>query len=127
MSDLEQFSLAVAAKRGVTGVAFDKLRRRSPLTTGQWSQILGLSQQTLGRYRREGRRFDVAHSDKILQIELLVRRGSDVFGDQEIFFEWLQTPNAIFKGRKPLDLMDSSFGINLLLLELGRIEHGIFA
>jgi uncharacterized protein (DUF2384 family) len=40
---------------------------------------------------------------------------------------WIRTPSIIFKGNTPLSLLDTSFGFDMVLTELGRIEHGIFA
>ena len=127
MSEQEQFSLIEAAKRGVSGRVFGKLSRQSPLSAADWAGLLGLSPQTLERYKREGKRFDVVHSDKILQLNLLIKRGAEVFGDPQRFYNWLQYPNPALGNAIPLELAVSAFGVNLLLTELGRIEHGIFA
>ena len=127
MSDIEQFSLIATAKRGIPGRVFNKLSRESPLSLTDWSNLLGLSRQTIERYKREGRRFDVMHSDRILQLDVLLKRGREVFGDRDRFYEWLRYANPALGGVVPLDLAVSSFGVNLLMNELGRIEHGIFA
>ena len=71
--------------------------------------------------------FDTLQSEKILQIEMLYARGEEVFGDSEHFLIWLQTENLALGKIKPQDILDSGFGISLLMDELTRIEHGVLA
>ena len=71
--------------------------------------------------------FDVLQSEKILQIEMLYKRGEDVFGSSENFLIWLQSENIALGKTKPQDLLGSVFGISLLMDELTRIEHGVLA
>ena len=40
---------------------------------------------------------------------------------------WLNTLNVALGGIKPKDVLDSAFGIEWLMDELGRIEHGVLA
>jgi len=58
---------------------------------------------------------------------LLVRKGEEVFGDKSKFDAWLNATNVSLGNVVPKNLLDSSFGINLLKDELIRIEYGVFA
>jgi putative toxin-antitoxin system antitoxin component (TIGR02293 family) len=58
---------------------------------------------------------------------MLYYYGIEVFGGQERFNTWLTTKNTALGGIKPKDLLDSSFGIQMLKDELTRIEHGVLA
>ena len=58
---------------------------------------------------------------------MLNKYGIEVFDDQDKFNVWLLTKNVALGGIKPKDLLDSSFGIQLLKDELTRIEHGVLA
>ena len=66
-------------------------------------------------------------SERILQIEILYSKGEVVFGDRENFTKWLETNNLALGDILPLDLLKTSFGIQLLIDELIRIEHGVLA
>ena len=123
----EQLALAERAERGISGSAFQKIRRSSPFDDKDWALLLGLSPHALKRFQEKGTRFDVVHSDKILLLDQLNRRGIEVFGAKGPFYDWLQYPNRALDGRRPRNLAVSAFGISLILEELGRIEHGIFA
>jgi putative toxin-antitoxin system antitoxin component (TIGR02293 family) len=48
-----------------------------------------------------------------------------VFGDKDRFLAWANQPSKALAGKKPLELLGSRFGIDLVLDELGRMEHGV--
>ncbi len=58
---------------------------------------------------------------------MLNKYGIEVFGKQDNFNVWLNTKNIALGGIKPKELLDSSFGIQILKDELTRIEQGILA
>jgi putative toxin-antitoxin system antitoxin component (TIGR02293 family) len=69
--------------------------------------------------------FNPPVTEKILEIEEVYRTGIDVFGDS--FHQWMDTQNIALGGVAPKALLNNSFGIRLLLDEIGRIEHGVLA
>ena len=58
---------------------------------------------------------------------MLHSRGAEVFGDMENFSIWLHSENVGLGNIIPKNLLKTTFGIQLLMDELGRIEHGILA
>jgi putative toxin-antitoxin system antitoxin component (TIGR02293 family) len=52
--------------------------------------------------------------------------GLDVFGDMKKFKLWLETPNFSLGDLKPMDLLKDSYGKELVISELTRINYGIF-
>jgi putative toxin-antitoxin system antitoxin component (TIGR02293 family) len=112
-------------RKGIAYSSFINAVRNVPLTLKEWSEILDLSERTLQRYKKEKRAFDTLQSEKIVQVTLLAKYGREVFGDEKKFNSWLDTENMSIGKVKPKDLLDSSFGIDLLKDELTRIEHGI--
>ncbi len=77
--------------------------------------------------KKEGKSFDAGSSGKIIEITLLYNYGMEVFGNKEKFNNWLETKNLALGGVKPKELLDNTFGINLLKDELTRIEYGVLA
>ena len=114
-------------RKGIAYSSFSNAIKNVPLTLKEWSGILDLSERTLQRYKKEKRAFDTLQSEKIVQVTLLARYGREVFGDEKKFNSWLNTENISIGKARPKDLLDSSFGIDLLKDELTRIEHGILA
>ncbi len=51
--------------------------------------------------------------------------GLDVFEDMEKFKRWLETPNFSLGNLKPIELLKDSYGKELVMGELTRINYGI--
>ena len=52
--------------------------------------------------------------------------GLRVFGDNDKFKLWLDTPNFALGQMKPIELLKDSYGKELVIGELTRIQYGIF-
>lgn len=120
-------SLIHTVRQGISFSAFMGLVNKSPFNVSEWSSFLHLSERTMQRYKKEEKKFDPIHSEKILEITLLYKKGVEVFGDAERFNAWLNATNIALGNVKPKDLLDNTFGISLLKDEIGRIEHGVLA
>ena len=58
---------------------------------------------------------------------MLYIKGLEVFGDTDKFDIWLESKNIALGGKRPKNLLDNTFGVNLIKDELTRIEHGVLA
>ncbi|HEY4326595.1 MAG TPA: antitoxin Xre/MbcA/ParS toxin-binding domain-containing protein [Mucilaginibacter sp.] len=125
--DDDEINLANRVREGVSFNYFTRLSDQIHLGLQEWADYLHLSERTMQRYKKEGKTFDPIYSEKIIIIELLYRKGIDVFGIADNFYTWMDTKSVALGGIKPKDLLDTSFGITMVYNELGRIEHGIFA
>jgi putative toxin-antitoxin system antitoxin component (TIGR02293 family) len=114
-------------RKGIPFNTFNKIAEASPFGLDEWSGFLHLSERTIQRYKKEKKAFDPIHSEKILEITLLFNKGIAVFGEEAKFNTWLNSNNIALGNIKPKELLDSTFGINLLRDELTRIEYGILA
>lgn len=106
---------------------FKKIADKVPFTLQEWSQILHISERTLQRYAKANSNFPFSVVDRILQIDKVIKRGIEVFGSLDKFISWLKSDPYMLEGRLSLQSLRSIEGINLLLTQLGRIEHGLFA
>lgn len=127
LDDKSVYSLINAIKEGIQFSFFEKLAKKIPFTLREWSSYLHLSERSLQRYKKDKGTFNPVTSEKIIEIAMLNKYGMKVFGDQQKFNTWLSSKNLALGGVSPKDLLDSSFGIQLLKDELTRIEHGILA
>lgn len=121
------FHLINQSRKGISYNEFEKLTSRFAISNSEWSKLLHISERTMQRYRKEKRKFDTVHSEKILQLVLLFNQGELLFGNKESFTLWLKSPLVALGKVKPLSLLDSSFGIDIVKDELSRIEHGVLA
>jgi putative toxin-antitoxin system antitoxin component (TIGR02293 family) len=58
-------------------------------------------------------------------MEEVTNVGLSVFGDGERLKQWLETPSLALGGQKPIELLKDSYGKELVLSELTRINYGI--
>ncbi|MEE9465533.1 MAG: antitoxin Xre/MbcA/ParS toxin-binding domain-containing protein, partial [Candidatus Neomarinimicrobiota bacterium] len=94
------------------------------LSMKEMARLLPVTERTLQRYGAQ-QHLSAAVSEQALQIAQVVATGSELFEDREKFLAWLSMPAVPLGGEKPLALLRSRFGIELVLDELGRIAHGI--
>jgi putative toxin-antitoxin system antitoxin component (TIGR02293 family) len=106
---------------------FKKIADKVDFTQKEWSDILHISERTLQRYAHDNGFFNTGVIDRILQINKVFERGKEVFGSYERFNLWLRDNPYMLEGRLSIHSLASFEGINLVLTQIGRIEHGIFA
>lgn len=106
---------------------FKKISDNVPFTLQEWSDILHISERTLQRYAKANSCFPFSVTDRVLQIDKVIKRGIHVFGSMEKFISWLRENPYMLEGRLSLQSLRSIEGVNLVFTQLGRIEHGILA
>lgn len=105
---------------------FQKIASKVDFTQKEWADILHISERTLQRYARDNGSFSSGVIDRIYQINKVFQRGKEVFGSFQKFNFWLRNDPYMLEGRLSLHSLASIEGINNVLIQLGRIEHGIF-
>lgn len=106
---------------------FKKIASKVDFTQKEWSDILHISERTLQRYAKENTVFSFSVTDRILQVNKVFERGLEVFGSYAKFNLWLRGDPYMLEGQLSLHSLASIDGINNVLTQLGRIEHGILA
>ena len=123
----DKLLVAKAVKKGVPTVLFSEIKSNSPFNDIQWSAFLDINIRTLQRYRKEGSHvFKQIQSEKIFELAEVVNLGNEVFDSPEDFTIWLNTPSVALGKTKPIDLLDTSYGKDIIMAELNRIEYGVF-
>lgn len=121
-----QLDLIDLSKRGISKRSLAHLAEFMCFSMRQMAELLPVTDRTIQRYSPEDH-FNPTVSEHILQIAEVAARGSDVFGDMNRFLSWMNHPNKALGDRIPNSLLSSRFGLEMVLDELGRIEHGVFA
>ena len=112
--------------KGVTKDALLRLATYLNLSLSQIATLLPITERTIQRYSRK-QRFNRVVSEQVLQIAEVAARGGEVFGDREKLLSWMNTPSTALGNRAPASLLGSRFGTEMVLDELGRVEHGIIS
>jgi len=124
---LDTVELLKLSRKGITIGLFEEIVKSSSYTLKEWSKFLHLTERTIQRYKKEKRKFEPLQSERIIEITKLNFKGKEVFGSKVNFEEWMNSKIIALGNVRPIELLDSSFGIDLIMDELGRIEHGILA
>lgn len=113
-------------RSGIPYSLFDLIRNFAPFSENDWAKFLGISTKSLHRYKSsEDHYFKPIHSEKIIEIAEVTKTGLDVFGDMDKFRLWLNTPNFALGNVTPTELLKDSYGKEMVISELTRINHGI--
>lgn len=113
-------------REGVPKEAMNNLMQKTGITNLEMAGITHTSDRTLRRYESKDR-LPQEQSERVIELARLYSKGSEVFGSLEYFKEWMNTRLIPLGDKKPKEFLDTSMGIELLMKELGRIEHGVFA
>jgi putative toxin-antitoxin system antitoxin component (TIGR02293 family) len=120
--------LVHAIRYGLPYQLFIKIKELTPFSEDDWVEYLSISKKTLQRYSSdENHLFKSIHTEKIIEIAEVTILGNEVFDSTEQFYLWLITPSHALGNLKPLELLKDSYGKEMVMAELNRIEHVIFA
>lgn len=91
------------------------------------AELLDVSYKTVTRYQKEDKKFSPLQSEYILKTIVLFHKGVKVFGNTDSFNRWLDKPAYGLGNLIPRNVITTITGINFVLDELNRIEHGDLA
>ncbi len=116
-----------AIRQGFPYKLFNFIKKLTPFTEEDWASYLNLSVKSLQRYKKEEEYlFKPIHTEKIIELAEVTNFGNQVFDSNDQFYEWLNTPSFALGNLKPAELLNDSYGKELVMAELNRIEQGIF-
>ena len=116
--------LILLSNHGVTKDALLNLTRYLRFSVNQIAELLPISGRTIQRYSRK-KHFNRPVSEQILQLAEVAAKGGQVFEDKDNFLSWMKQSNVALGGKSPQSLLSTRFGTQMVLDELGRIEHGV--
>ena len=106
---------------------FKKIAGKTPFTQAEWASILHVSERTLQRYAKNNGSFAPINAERALQIDKVIKEGKLTFGKVENFYNWLKREPYMLGGNLSFDALYSANGIERVLTQLHRIQHGLFA
>ena len=66
-------------------------------------------------------------SERIYELARLFGLGYEVFDSKEDFKKWLMTPSRAIGNKIPFELLDSSFGFEMVENEIIRIQYNVYS
>ncbi len=123
-----RMALVQAIRQGIPTELFLSIGKSTPFSDSDWSEFLNISQKSLQRYKKDKAHvFKTIHSEKIIELAEVTSLGKEVFDNTEQFYLWLSTPSFALGNMKPFELLKDSYGKELVMNELNRIDQGVFA
>lgn len=68
----------------------------------------------------------LSRRDYRAQVARIVAGAAVIFGSQALFEWWLVNPAMTLNRQRPIDLLETSSGVDILSDHLTRIEHGVY-
>lgn len=113
-------------KGGLSSSSIKDLLSISGSTRLDIARKLDLTEPTLRKHLSVVKGLSTSLSEHVLFLLELYDKGIDTFGSVQEFKNWLPQHN-IGLDAIPNDLLDSITGINMVMNELNRIDHGVLA
>jgi putative toxin-antitoxin system antitoxin component (TIGR02293 family) len=97
------------------------------LDNDQICKVIGASERTLQRAAEKAKPLDTNVSDRAIRLASVTSQAIDVLGSQEAAERWLSSPALGLDGRKPIDLLQSTEGTDLVKTLLTRMDYDVYA
>ena len=120
-----EMELIHLSRTGLPKTAFTNLAQQLRISMEALSSLLHISHRTFQR-KSDTDVLGVHVSEQALVISEVVAKAEEVLGTEELSQKWIHSEIAALNFKKPIDLLDTSFGARLILKTLGRLEHGIY-
>lgn len=124
---LEAHRLLLAGLPASTLSAFVEQTRSRFVSVSELEGALGMSTRTLQRRRKgRGAALTAEQSSRLWKLAEILARAEEVFGGEEATNEWLAKPAMALEQQRPIALLATSAGIELIEDLLARIEGGVY-
>jgi putative toxin-antitoxin system antitoxin component (TIGR02293 family) len=83
--------------------------------------------RTLTHRLKKHQRLSVEESNRIARVARIYAQAAETFGDPDQAARWLRKPMRQFRGRTPMEMLETELGSHQVEALLGRISHGLAA
>lgn len=123
----DKMLIVKSIRSGIPYTLFKQIKEITPFTENDWATFLDISTKSLQRYKKESDYvFKPIHSEKIIELAEVTNLGKAIFDSTEQFYTWLNSSSLALGNIKPIELLKDSYGKEIVINELNRIDQGIF-
>jgi len=122
----DDIALLQLARKGVSKKAVTNLSNVGELPLKTLASLLPVTERTLQRYSDEDR-LSPDVSEHVILITKVLFRAEEVLGSMSKARQWLKAPSVSLGNEPPLSFLDTIFGAQLVMDELGRVESGVYS
>lgn len=114
------------AREGVVKSQLVNLKERAGLDYDDLADVLPATRATL--LAKKGKeKFSPVVSEAIVSLADIYTYGYRVFGDEQLFNDWIREPLPALGGATPFSLLDNQFGREEVRDLIGRIAYGVYS
>jgi putative toxin-antitoxin system antitoxin component (TIGR02293 family) len=96
-------------------------------TSAAFEKAVGMSLRTIQRRKEEpAKRLNQEQSGRTWKFAEILASATAVLGSQEEAEQWLQRPAMGLDQRRPIDLLATQAGMEIVQDFLGRLEYGVY-
>ena len=119
-SNYEMFSLA---RKGITTLVLSDFAEAIKMSEKNLASLINLSGHTLSKYKKNKKLLELLYCERLLRLITLYQKGEEVFGNIDGFNYWLSKP--FWKSdEKPIDWLNTPFGVDMVMEEMDRLAEG---
>jgi putative toxin-antitoxin system antitoxin component (TIGR02293 family) len=111
-------------RAGLPALVLDETAAALGIPKSSLIKAAGIPVSTAGAKQRAGRPLSPKDSEKILRVLRATKRAEEVFGDEQEGRAWITSSLPALGARRPLDLLDTQDGYELVIDELERVVFG---
>lgn len=121
-----EMDLVNLTRNGILKQSVTKMAANFGITQEKICELLHMSTRNFQRIK-DNTPLDIYTSEQTIEMANVYSKAHLIFVNDEAVKQWFQTSNYALGNQKPLDLLDTSFGVKMVSDVLGRIEHGVFS
>lgn len=114
------------SRSGVKKSSLKSLSNYLGISMDKMSSLMHTSHRNIQR-KDDNELLDVYKSEQALEVAQVVSKALEIFGSKENMQQWLNSNIIALGNKKPVDLLDTSFGIKMVYSVLGRLQHGVYS
>ncbi|WKN42009.1 type II RES/Xre toxin-antitoxin system antitoxin [Tunicatimonas pelagia] len=119
--------LLLLSESGLSIKALYQLQKKLGVSNREMSLLVGISESTLQRRYRAGKRLSELESQTVLQLAELWSRGMEIFESETDLRMWLRSEVPALGGLIPIVLLATPIGRSHVQEVLLRLEWGIYS
>ena len=111
---------------GISKSQLEEVKKQTGLDYEVLSNILAVTKATLHN-KKGNEKFNANVSERILLLADIYAYGIEVFGTKERFNSWLISNILALGGKKPIERLNTTLGMQEVKQILGRIDYGVYS
>ncbi len=120
-----EMDLLKTARKGIKVASLRNIEKKLGLKRKELASYIHKDPVTIKRTYDSKKLIPSDWTDRIIALARVYVYAVEVFEDEEEALLWLKYENPALEGNTPIELLDTSIGVNMVMNLLGRIEHGI--